>query len=317
MRELIKQRWQRWISRRIPAALAVRLDQKRIFILPTRLGAGFAGLLAMMLLVAINYQNSLAYALTFLLGSLFLLAILHTYANFTGLELKAVPSQAVFAGEQAGFNLVLHGGRRGHQAIACGWPPAALARQDVPSKQSVEQTLYLPAAQRGWLIPERMRVESRFPLGLLVVWSWLDLQQRVLVYPKPVAASLPETQGLADDQEHGLRAMGQGGEDFQGLRPHQPAEGIKRIAWKAYARGQGLMVKDFAALAGRDRLLDFNAIDGDLEYRLSVLCYWVLELSQQGESFALQLPGALIGPASGVEHRDLCLKALALFGVRP
>ena len=59
------------------------------------------------------------------------------------------------------------------------------------------------------------------------------------------------------------------------------------------------------------------ALGGDIEERLSRLCYWVLELSQRRQSFALRLPGFLLAPGSGDEHREACLQALALFGSRP
>src|SRR5690606_7042062 len=87
--EQLKPIWQRWLSRRIPPAPRVTLDHRRIFIMPTRTGATFALVLFLMLLVAINYQNSLAYGLTFLLMSLSVLGILHTYRNVSGLILSA------------------------------------------------------------------------------------------------------------------------------------------------------------------------------------------------------------------------------------
>nr|MBP8236720.1 DUF58 domain-containing protein [Pseudomonas sp.] len=75
----LQPRWQRWLARRIPAASSVTLNQRRIFIVPSATGGAFALVLLLMLLAAINYQNSLAYGLTFLLMSLFIIAILHTY----------------------------------------------------------------------------------------------------------------------------------------------------------------------------------------------------------------------------------------------
>ena len=37
-RERARERWKRWINRRIPPAKTVTLDQRRIFIFPTRTG---------------------------------------------------------------------------------------------------------------------------------------------------------------------------------------------------------------------------------------------------------------------------------------
>jgi uncharacterized protein (DUF58 family) len=315
MRAALKPLWSRWLARRIPPAASVRLNQRRIFILPSRVGAAYGLALLLMLLVGINYQNSLAYGLTFLLMAVFVVAILHTYRNLAGLVLKAGGGGAVFVGEQARFRVRLESREREHQAVALGWPPAELLARDVPRQGQAELELSLPAQRRGWLRPGRLRVESRFPLGLLVAWSWVDLDQAVLVYPRPLEGELPLAAGLgAEDEEEGMRARGQGADDFQGLRDYQPGDSKRRLDWKAYSRGQGLLVREFAMLGGRDLWLDFEQLDGDAELRLSLLCHWVLQLSERQQPFGLQLPGQVIAPDSGEGHRDACLRALALFG---
>lgn len=311
-------RWNRWLARRIPAATTVRLTQRRIFIIPSRVGAVFMLALLLMLLAAINYQNSLAYGLTFLLASVFVVAILHTYRNLAGLILKAGSAPAVFVGESASFRVRLESSQRPHQAVSLGWPPAEMQTQDVAALGVSECQLSLPALQRGWLRPARLRVESHFPLGILVAWSWVDLDQRVLVYPRPVAGELPLSAGVSEEQdEEGSRPHGQGVDDYQGLKSYQPGDSKRRLHWKAYSRGQGLLVKDFAAITGRDVQLDFDALAGDVESRLSLLCHWVLQLSERQQPFALNLSGQLLAADSGELHRDACLRALALYGRAP
>ena len=313
----LKARWRRWIARRIPAAARVQLNQRRIFIMPDRVGAAFAVLLVLMLLAGINYENSLAYGLTFLLAAVFVIAILHTYRNFSGLILKAGPSGAVFAGEQARFRVRLESAERAHQAIALGWPGQPLQTLDVPPGGECECELGMPTQRRGWLRPERMRVESHFPLGILVAWSWVDLDQAVLVYPRPLEGDLPLAGGSsADEEDEGRRASGQGADDYQGLRTYQPGDSRRRLHWKAFSRGQGLLVKDFAALSGRELWLDFQALGGDIEARLSLLCHWVLQLEIRQQPYGLRLPGQEVAPDIGDAHRDACLRALALYGER-
>jgi len=307
-------RWDRWLAKRIPAAQRVCLDQRRIFIVPSRVGAAFGVSLLLMLLAGINYQNSLAYGLTFLLASVGIVAILHTYRNLAGLVLKAGGGGAVFVGEQARFKVLLESSGRAHQAIAIGWPPAELQSLDVPALGLGECELSQPAVRRGWLRPGRLKVESRFPLGILVAWSWIDLDQALLVYPRPLPGDLPLAAGRGDDgEESGSRQLGQGADDYQGLKSYQPGDSKQRLHWKAYSRGHGLLVKEFAALSGRDLRLDLDALEGDLEARLSLLCHWVLQLCNEGQAFALHLPGVQLGPDSGETHREACLRALALY----
>lgn len=304
----------RWLLKRIPPGPSVRLDQRRIFIMPTAVGMTYILALLLMLIAAINYQNSLAYALTFLLGSVFVVAILHTWRNLAGLVLQAGGSEPVFLDEQARLRVRLESRGRLYQSVSVGWPQSGLQQVEVPAGGTCELELSLPTERRGWLRPGRLRVESRFPLGILVAWSWVDLQLCTLVYPRPLEGDLPQSGGIDEGEDEGARASGAGIDDYQGLRPWQPGDSRKRLNWKAFSRGQGLLVKDFSALAGEDPLLDFDMLDGDIESRLSLLCYWVVELSARQQPFTLHVSGATLEAAVGNEHRSRCLRELALFG---
>lgn len=317
MIESLKPYWQRWLARRIPPASRIELDHRRIFILPTRTGGSFALVLFLMLLVAINYQNSLAYGLTFLLLSMAILGILHTYRNLSGLVISAGTARPVFVGETVQLSLRLESAGHAHQAISLGWDAEQLQQVDITAQERVEVELTLPAQNRGWLRAPRLRIESVFPLSILRTWSWLDLEQTALIYPRPVAGAMPLLKGVQPHPEdQGQATQGPGVDDYQGLRIYQPGDSRRRLHWKAWSRGQGLLIKDFTDLSGHDLCLDFMALGGDIEERLSRLCYWVVVLSQRQQPFALCLPGFLSAVDSGNLHRETCLRALALYGVR-
>ena len=317
MKAALGQWWRRWQAQRLPAASRIELNQRRIFIVPSRSGLGFFLVLLLIFLAAVNYQNSMAYALVFLLGSIFVVAILHTYRNLSGLVVSSGEAPAVFVGEQARFGLRLESPAKDYQAIGLGWQHDALQRIDVAPGHVQALELSLPTLRRGWLPAPRIRAETSFPLGLLTAWTWLDLSQRTLVYPQPLQGEIPTLQSTAVDiEDQAQRLHGQGVDDYQGLKQYQPGDSWRRMHWKAYSRGDGLWIKDFADLRGQDLALDFMALGGDVEQRLSRLCYWVLALSRQQRPFALQLPDVHLATASGEEHRNACLRALALFGAR-
>lgn len=311
----LDRRWRRWQARRTPPVAQLELTNRHIFIMPNRLGAGFLLTLLLMLLAAINYQNSLAYGLVFWLGSIFVVAILHTFRNLSNLWVSGVTTTAVFVGEQARFTLRLESRHKVHQAIAAGWTRASQQRVDIDVGHVKQLELDLISTERGWLQAPRVCVESSFPLGVLRAWSWIDTGQRVLVYPQPLEGEIPTLASIPiDTADEGLRAQGQGVDDYQGLKEYQPGDSWRRLHWKVWSRGGPLLIKDFAELRGRDLSLDFLAMGGDVEQRLSRLCYWVLTLSAQQRAFALQLPGQTIASASGQLHREACLRALALYG---
>lgn len=303
-----------WLARRLPPVQSLRLRQRHIFIVPTLTGLAFAGALVLMLLVAINYQNSLAYALTFLLASLGLLSMFHTWRNLAGLTVSAAGSSACFVGEQGLYRLRLRSDTGSHQAIAVGWSVEQLSVFDLGknSEQIVELTVL--GQRRGWQKAPRLRIETRFPLGLFVAWSQVDLAQALLVYPQPKDERLQLQAGQGAEHESVEQQLVSGVDDYYGLEAWQPGDALRRIHWKAWSKGQGLLVKHFTEQQGQLQVLDFKQLSGDVEYRLSVLCAQVLKLSDAGQSYSLVLPGQQIGPDHGVEHRQRCLRALALYG---
>lgn len=310
-------RWfQRWLKTRIPPASQIRLNHRRIFILPTRAGLGLLLLLLVMLIGAINYQNSLIYAVVFLLGSLFWVGLYHTYRNLSGLELRAISCAPVFVGEEAGLNIGLRTAQPEQQAIALFWPDSLPRRVDVQGEHDNLLTLYYPTSRRGFLTPGRLRVETRYPLGWFVAWSLIDLDWQVLVYPKPLQLPLPTSMraGTGDTRQTPM----EGADDFQGLRSYQPGDSKRRLDWRAWSRGQGLHTKIFSEQQSTVRWLALEQAPGaSLEAQLSCLTGWVLHLESLQQVYGLDLYGQQIAPATGDAHQRACLRALALFGSEP
>jgi hypothetical protein len=101
MSKQIRSRWptwvRNWINRRIPRSDVQLLTQRNLFILPTAAGVVFGMLLLIMLITAINYQNSLIYLLTFLLGAVLVGAMHQTHRNLSDLDLTLVQAGEGFA----------------------------------------------------------------------------------------------------------------------------------------------------------------------------------------------------------------------------
>jgi len=310
------ERFNRWLNRRMPPANSITLNQRKIFILPTRQGLVFALLVCAMVMAGINYQNSLVFALAFLLASLFMVAMLHTYRNLSGLTLVAGSTRPAFTGEEAEFTIVLKRlGDRTYESLQLGWNPKLMANANLVTEEEARVRLFVKAKRRGRYNPGRFLLQTLYPLGLFRAWSWIDLDMHTIVYPRPIAGGeIPST--TATSQEEGELILRDGAEDFYGLREYQPGDAIRHIAWRAYARSETLMTKQFAAYADRRVWLEWDHFPGmDRESRLSRLCYWVLQLNSRNDEYGLRLPGLEIQPGRGEAHRDTVLKALALFEV--
>ncbi|MFT3802926.1 MAG: DUF58 domain-containing protein [Burkholderiaceae bacterium] len=291
------------------------LSQRSIYILPSRPGLLYGTVLAAMLIAAINYRLSLGYALTFLLAGMAIAGMLHTFRNLTRLQLRPGRAEPVFAGQIAEFTLqITNPTRFARYAIHVQAP--GMAKDEVfdlaPHAERIG-SVALPTTRRGWQDIPRLTLRTRFPLGIWTAWAYWLPAMRVLVYPTPEnpPTPLPDHHDARGDGD----SRGSGQEDVAGIRPYQPGDPPKRIAWKAIARtgGDHLLSKHLEGGARGDLALDWSAlpVSLDAEARLSRLTRWVIDADAQGARFSLHLPGVSLPAASGGEHRQACLQALA------
>jgi uncharacterized protein (DUF58 family) len=312
-------RLHRWLGierRRTARGQAVTLERGRIFILPTAQGMLYAAITFVMLLGAANYNNSLAFILTFLLIALGLVALLQTYRNLVGLRLRVGRCPAVFCGEDARYEIELDGGPgRPRYAVVLQPDDAEAQRLDV--EQSGRATLAVATDRRGYRPLGRLTLSTRYPLGLFRASARCHFEQACLVYPRPAehGATAPRRSGDGQGRASQTRA---GNEDFIGHRDYVPGDPPRQVDWKAAARSERLLSKRFGDHEASECWLDWNDHEGcDTETRLQRLCRAVLDAEARGLRYGLRLPGAALRPARGESHRHQCLRALALFGTTP
>lgn len=313
----LRERMLRWALRgKSPEPQPVILRQARVYVFPTGTGLAVFGTLVLMFIAAINYALSLGFGLTFFLGSVGVVHILHSWRTLTGLQISLLAGGEAFAGTRAQWvvSLANHhdtlrpavrlGDREGHVRLLA----------DVLPRTTTQLTLALPCPQRGWQQPGVCVVETRQPLGWIRAWSYIAPDAPVLVYPAP-AGNLPLPAQTGASAE-GVTGTAPGQDDFAGLRSYQAGDNLRHVAWKQLARGQGMYTKTFASGMGTGCTLDWYALPAsmDMESRLSQLTLWVLEARSAGLRTTLVLPGGQIGPGHDPAHHQECLRQLALFG---
>jgi uncharacterized protein (DUF58 family) len=318
-----------WIAGRQGAETGdVLLDRRRVYILPTTPGLAFAAAVLMMLIGSINYGLQLGYLLTFLVASMAIVGMHTTHANLAQIVLRGVRVEPVFAGDVAVFEITATNPTTTDRfALRFGFQGSAARRRtrgnahataaptvsvELPARGLRTVKVPLPAPRRGRLPASRITVDTRFPFGLWRAWAYLTPALTAMVYPAPEvdAPPLPVAAGGGGDSI----GMASSGDDFAGVRPYQPGDAQKLIAWRLAAHSDDLSVKQFEAAGGGELMLDFDALPSamDLESRLSRLTRWVLDADAAHIRYGLRLPDALIFIGSGSKHRDQCLSALAL-----
>lgn len=310
-------------ERRLPALTRLRreeplpvvLDRRRIYVLPSPTGLFFGGLVAAMLLGALNYNNNPALMLCFLVASALHTSLLSGYLTLRGLRLAQVQAAPVHAGETLRLRFTFEAGERRSRRGLCLAREERSACFSVAVGELAEVTLDVPTHHRGWLPVGRIQVFTRHPLGLFRVWSWIHPERAVLVWPAPEASAPPLPRGA--DLGSGRLRRGSGDEPHS-LREYRMGDPLRLVAWKRSARTGHLMVREFETPRGGDVLLEWERVAAlPYETRIHRLTRWVLDAEREGLRSLLRIPGTELGPASGSDHVHACLRALALLPVEP
>ncbi|MCG6863220.1 MAG: DUF58 domain-containing protein [Chromatiaceae bacterium] len=310
------QRWFSGLARRSPvdSGGVARIQRRHIYILPTGMGVLLGVVLMLMLLGSLNYQNNLGLLLTFLLVSVAIVAMFHTWLNLLDLRIAAQGGSPVFAGQDATFSFLIEEDRmrpRGDLVIRVGKQATKPMHLDRAGSRSIR--IALPTINRGRIAPEGVRVETRYPLGLFRAWSYPQTNARVTVYPRPAARS-PAFLQLPTVKPNDQGDLGMGADDFVGPRDYRPGDSLRRLDWKALARERGLVVKQFGGDRAAQVWIDWDQLPAlDTETRLSLLCRQVLNATKQGLSYGLRLPRSSVPAGRGEIHKHLCLKVLSGF----
>jgi uncharacterized protein (DUF58 family) len=268
--------------------------------------AGFAGLLFVlgaMWYAASSQNNTAVYLLFFALTTVTLESVQPAFVGQeVSLPLEIMnDSRAI----RHGIELVLSGSDGEHQRI-----------DYIPAHKAARVTLRFPARQRGEHKVGTLCLTSAYPLGFVRFLKKFALSQTYIVYPKPAGDPRLPSSLMHRRDGRPLTELGEG-DDFAGVRDYVPGESQRHIDWRAAARGQPLMTKQFAAEAEGVVYFDFSALHlANVEERLSQLALWVIEAERARRPYGLRLPGTEILPAVEQPHFHQCLRALSLFQLK-
>ena len=292
-------------------------ERKFPSVYPTISFVGLLFVLAAMWYAASSQNSAAVYLLLFALTAVFLVSIPHTLINLAGVTIALESAKPAFAGQEVSLSVeIMNMSRASRHGIDLALSDSATQRKridHIPAGKAARVTLRFPARQRGEHKIGTLCLTSVYPLGFIRVLKKFAGSQTYVVYPKPDGdlqlplsrARPPHSQPQADFGE---------GDDFAGVRAYVPGESQRHIDWKAAARGQPLMTKQFAAEAEGSVHLDFSALRfADVEASLSQLALWVIEAERARRPYGLRLPGTEIPSAVGESHFHQCLRALSRF----
>jgi uncharacterized protein (DUF58 family) len=244
-----------------------------------------------------------------------LIAMHLCHRNLVGLTLRDIATVDAFAGEHGQLQLTLENTadtpRIGIEASSDSTERVA---RDVGAAGTARADLALPLERRGRLSIDRIRLSTAFPFGLFRAWTYVHLRIDVLAWPVPRGRREPPAEAATGGNAPSVHRAGD--EEWFGMREFRSGDSPRQVAWAAYARGRGLLVKTYQSPAAHHRTFDLAQVSGtDLEARLEQLSAWVVAAHERGERYGLLLGAQAIPPDSGARHREHCLRELALYGL--
>ena len=315
LKENLRRRMGAWARRRQgDDQLPIVVHSRRVYILPTRAGLAFALMVLVMLLAGLNYSNSVAMLITFLLAGFGMIAMHLTHRNLVGVTLRAVANVDAFVGEHGRLLVTLdNSADSARLGLSCEVAGSQRASVDVPANGAARADVGLSLERRGRVAVDRITLSTRFPFGLFRSWTYVHVEASLIAWPRPLGRREAPPETASGGNAPSVHRVGD--EEWAGLREFRTGDSPRQVAWGAYARGRGLLVKTYQSPAAHHRLFDLAAAPGaNLEQRLEQLSAWIVAAHARGERFGLRLGEITLPPGSGNEHRARCLNGLALFG---
>lgn len=307
-------RYRAWLKRRMPSANVHQLTSRNVFIFPTLFGFAYLLFVLLLFLLATNYQNNLIMLLSYLLASLFITAMLHSFFNFSQLTIKSQSRCSGYTHRNLAIPITVTANSIRHDFRFAYDGQEQLV---IPTLAAEDNAVSVPfyQSERGVYPLDRIKIASEYSFGLFTTWTRLDLNVQVWVYPEPKALpSIHRYLSFGDTDESHTESNIRGHDEFYELNKYRAGEPLSHVAWKQLARGRGWFSKGFHQTRGSDVWLKLSDMpSANIEQKLSYLCYLVLEYEQIGRDYGLDLISLQIAPNNGNSHLQQCLEALALY----
>ncbi|MBN2653604.1 MAG: DUF58 domain-containing protein [Nitrospirae bacterium] len=177
------------------------------------------------------------------------------------------------------------------------------------------QTLQVLFEKRGFNKIDSIKVCSVFPFSFFVRCLELKSAEDVLVLPQLVKCSVSQASHHAKRNLEGSHSDSRGNEPgIVSLRPYQSGDPIRHIHWKAAAKADKLLTKEFPSSEAEPVLINFDELQiPDIETRISCAAYTVNKLIKEGRPAGLVIQKRVFKPALGSAHRIKMLRELALY----
>lgn len=261
--------------------------------------------------LAVHFSNNLVFLSSFFCLSLVVAAIPCAWNGLSGILVRVVIPDPVAVGGSGSLDFYVERGASIEGLMITARKLVAVPAGD----ESRRLCASIDTRSRGILVFENLTLSTCDPFGLFRVSRPLTPEEapdriEIAIYPRPDRSN-PAPASVERSDAGASRARA----NIAGLRPYRAGDHPSDISWRATARHQSFVVKEYES-AGSDnaKVFDFDTVAGEaLEPALSRLTASVIKAFRDGAATGLRLPGAVLPPSTGETHQNRILTALASF----
>lgn len=309
MKKWTQKRWQQWLTRKYPAQPGLCFDRHAIYVLPTKFGNLFFIVIFTLFIGSVNYQLSSGFFLTFLLVSIVMISAWIGHQNLNGVCFYAKPVKDTATNQVCLIPIQVNYEKANCFAITLLLEDHSKSWPTLKSGQIIHMPYTF--SKRGYHQVPRFRIETRFPFGLFVVWSYLTFDTHVYVYPQPKAPGFwPEPTFAAKQLSNN-----EGDEEFYALKQSDnPWKQPSRISWTTAAKGYGWYEKQYTAPTRTLYFFSTQQVSRfPLEEGLKFISFWLIESEKRGYDYVFH-QNPFSTASHGKHHLTQQLRQVALYG---
>ncbi len=294
--------------------------QNKTYIIPTKFGFFFSVIILVLLYTSFASGNNFLYLYTFFLTSVGVTTLRLTNENISAIKIESVEIQEVFAGSPAYANVNLFNSSSQVKSFIEVYHDAKIITTvpEIAANSAYQARIELKPFLRGRHPLPRIILSTTYPFYLLNSWKVFRSKETFVVFPAQVGeAQLPFYEKLHESVDNNLvHQRNSPDSEFTGHRKFEVGDSFRQVDWKAFARTEKLLVKDYQSFRAQEVDLRWSntAAHLNLELRLSQLALWIEIAESKGFHYSLEIPGKVFEIQRGRSHYLKCLTALGLFG---
>ena len=184
--------------------------------------------------------------------------------------------------------------------------------------ESISRGMGFVFSKRGFHTLDKQTLSTTFPFGFFIKSKIIDLKKEVLVYPEIKAISIKDIFGFKEQTEEYIMMDKKRGIMVRSLREYREGDDTRFIDWKATARLNRFMIKEFEKEKGgrtatvvidnHDTKINENAFEEAIKIGASIINLF----ANKEFTFQLITCQKVIGPDKGKEHLKRAMRHLAL-----